>query len=52
MGALGFPYRFRSSLNPHYHYHLCVVDGLFEKVEDDTNQHPAHPETSLRFHEG
>ncbi len=36
---------------PHFHLHLCVVDGLFHRVEDDTNQDPANPETSLRFHE-
>jgi hypothetical protein len=36
---------------PHFHFHLCVVDGLFHRVEDDTNQDPANPETSLRFHE-
>ena len=27
------------------------MDGLFQRVEDDTNQDPATPETSLRFHE-
>ena len=51
MGAVSFLHRFGSSLNPHYHFHLCVVDGLFEKVEDDTGQGPANPETRLRFHE-
>jgi hypothetical protein len=52
MGAVSFLHRFGSSLNPHYHYHLCVVDGLFEKIEGDTAQDPAtHPETRLRFHE-
>ncbi|MFQ5524467.1 MAG: transposase zinc-binding domain-containing protein, partial [Acidimicrobiia bacterium] len=46
MGALSFLHRFGSSLNPHYHHHLCVVDGLFEKMEGDTAQDPAtHPET-------
>ncbi len=51
MGAVSFLHRFGSSLNPHFHYHVCVVDGLFEKVESDTVQDPAHPETRLRFHE-
>jgi hypothetical protein len=51
MGAVSFLHRFGSSLNPHFHYHVCVVDGLFEKVEDDTDQGPANPETRLRFHE-
>ena len=27
------------------------MDGLFEGIEDDTVQDPAHPEPSLRFHE-
>jgi len=51
LGAVSFLHRFGSSLNPHFHFHLCVVDGLFHRVEDDTNQDPANPETSLRFHE-
>jgi hypothetical protein len=50
-GAVSFLHRFGSTLNPHYHYHLCVVDGLFEKIEGDTAQDPAHPETRLHFHE-
>ncbi len=50
-GAVSFLHRFGSSLNPHFHFHLCVTDGLFQRVEDDTNQDPANPETSLRFHE-
>jgi hypothetical protein len=51
MGAVSFLHRFGSSLNPHFHYHLIVVDGLIEKVEDDTNQDPTNPEPHLRFHE-
>jgi hypothetical protein len=51
MGAVSFLHRFGSSLNPHFHYHLCVVDGLFEKVEADTDPGSAHPESRLRFHE-
>jgi len=50
-GAVSFLHRFGSSLNPHFHFHVLVVDGLFEQVEDDTIQEPAHPETRLRFHE-
>ncbi|NNM05505.1 MAG: IS91 family transposase, partial [Gemmatimonadetes bacterium] len=50
-GAVSFLHRFGSSLNPHFHYHLCVVDGLFERVEGDTDPDPAIPETSLHFHE-
>jgi hypothetical protein len=47
-GAVSFLHRFGSSLNPHYHYHLCVVDGLFEKVESSGGQDPP---SRLRFHE-
>jgi predicted Zn-ribbon and HTH transcriptional regulator len=51
IGAVSFLHRFGSSLNPHFHYHLIVVDGLFQRVEDDTDQTSANPETRLRFHE-
>ena len=51
LGAVSFLHRFGSSLNPHFHFHLCVVDGLFQRAEDDTDQDPANPETHLRFHE-
>jgi len=50
-GAVSFLHRFGSSLNPHFHYHVCVVDGLFEEVEADSVQNSAHPESRLRFHE-
>ena len=40
---------FGSSLNPHYHFHLCVVDGLFEATEMD--QDPETQTGGLRFHE-
>jgi len=49
MAVVSFLHRFGSSLNPHYHFHLCVVDGLFDATEMDP-----HPETrsgDLRFHE-
>ena len=49
MGAVSFLHRFGSSLNPHYHYHLCVVDGLFERVDADRKSEP--PTDSIRFHE-
>jgi len=50
-GAVGFLHRFGSSLNPHFHFHLCVVDGLFERVECEAGQDPASPTTRLRLHE-
>jgi len=51
IGAVSFLHRFGSSLNPHFHYHLIVVDGLFQRVEEDTNLTSANPQTLLRFHE-
>ena len=51
MGAVSFLHRFGSSLNPHPHFHLCVVDGLFERVEYEPNQDSGHPTGDLRFHE-
>ncbi len=44
-----FLHRFGSSLNPHYHYHLAVVDGLFERIDPEPD--PTNPTDSLRFHE-
>jgi hypothetical protein len=29
-GALAFLHRFGSSLNLHTHFHLCLIDGVFE----------------------
>ena len=37
IGAVAFIHRFGSSLNEHVHFHVCVVDGVFE----DTIFHPA-----------
>jgi len=51
LGAVSFLHRFGSSLNPHYHFHLCVVDGLFEKVENEADSSSTIPNTRLRFHE-
>jgi hypothetical protein len=39
IGAVAFIHRFGSSLNEHVHFHICVVDGVFEDVPE------------LRFHE-
>jgi hypothetical protein len=41
LGAISFPQRFGGSLNPHYHYHLLVLDGV---VSGDV-------ERGVRFHE-
>jgi hypothetical protein len=34
LGAVSFIHRFGASLNRHVHYHCCVIDGVFEAVED------------------
>jgi len=31
IGAIAFIHRFGSSLNGHVHFHVCVVDGVFEE---------------------
>jgi hypothetical protein len=32
IGAVAFIHRFGSSLNEHVHFHVCVVDGMFEAL--------------------
>ena len=32
IGAVAFIHRFGSSLSQHVHFHVCVVDGVFEQV--------------------
>ena len=49
IGAVAFIHRFGSSLNTHVHFHVCVVDGVFEKVQDDVNAAPAVPQGVI-FH--
>ncbi|MFG1691364.1 transposase, partial [Gemmatimonadota bacterium] len=51
IGAVSFLHRFGSSLNPHFHYHLIVVDGLFQRHESDSDAEPTDPAAHLRFHE-
>ena len=41
IGAVAFIHRFGSSLNEHVHFHICVVDGVFEAVADSAIFHPA-----------
>ena len=41
IGAISFLHRFGSSLNAHFHFHVCVIDGVFS--ED--------AEGSVQFHE-
>ena len=41
IGAISFLHRFGAFLNAHFHFHVCVIDGVFS--ED--------PEGSVQFHE-
>ena len=41
IGAVAFIHRFGSSLNEHVHFHVCVVDGVFEEVVCGVIFHPA-----------
>ena len=41
LGAISFPQRFGSSINPHYHYHVLALDGV---ISGDV-------ERGVRFHE-
>ena len=57
IGAVAFIHRFGSSLNGHVHFHVCVVDGVFEQVPGDADAAPpAAPPgivfgtPKLRFH--
>ena len=45
--AVSFIHRFGASLNRHIHYHCCVIDVVFEPVEE-TDDGPQ----SARFHAG
>ena len=36
LGAVSFLHRFGSALNPHFHFHLVVLDGVFAQVPHDT----------------
>ena len=37
IGAVAFTHRFGSSLNGYVHFHVCVVDGVFEEVPGDVD---------------
>jgi hypothetical protein len=38
-GAVIFPHRFGSSLNAHYHFHACVIEGLYEAEGEGVRFH-------------
>ena len=49
IGAVAFIHRFGSSLNEHVHFHVCVVDGVFEDVTGDTDAHRGRLRTCPYF---
>jgi hypothetical protein len=36
LGAVTFLHRFGSALNPHFHFHVVVLDGVFFESDRDT----------------
>lgn len=52
IGAVAFIHRFGSSLNEHVHFHVCVVDGVFEQVpgEGDADAQEAAIPAGVLFH--
>ena len=52
IGAVAFIHRFGSSLNEHVHFHVCVVDGVFEVEAGGTNADTDLPSlpASVNFH--
>jgi len=52
IGAVAFIHRFGSSLNEHVHFHVCVVDGVFEAVAGGTDADTDLPSSpaSVIFH--
>ena len=49
IGAVAFIHLFGSSLNGHVHFHVCVVDGVFEEVAGDTDAQSSP--TGIVFHQ-
>ena len=43
IGAVAFIHRFGSSLNEHVHFHVCVVDGVFEEVPAESDANASQP---------
>jgi hypothetical protein len=50
IGAVAFIHRFGSSLNEHVHFHVCVVDGMFEAVAGRRVSRAPAPQRSIMFH--
>ena len=45
LGAITFIQRFGKALNPHFHFHSCIIDGVFDK------EGKFYPIKSLNFEE-
>lgn len=43
LGAVAFIHRFGSNLNAHVHFHVCVVDGVFEPLPAGVQPITFHP---------
>ncbi|HCJ83630.1 MAG TPA: hypothetical protein DHV52_04830 [Parachlamydiales bacterium] len=39
MDSVTFLQRFGKALNPHFHFHCCIIDGVFDK---EGNFYPAN----------
>ena len=50
IGAIAFIHRFGSSLNEHVHFHVCVVDGVFEEVTGEADADVQASAPGVVFH--
>ena len=50
IGAVAFIHHFGSSLNEHVHFHVCVVDGVFEEIPGDVDRDGDSSPPSVTFH--
>ena len=50
IGAVAFIHRFGSSLNQHVHFHVCLVDGVFEAVAGGADADLQSSPTGAIFH--
>ena len=52
LGALSFLHRFGAALNPHFHFHVVVLDGVFSPTDDgEVCFHEATRLTPEHWHE-
>jgi hypothetical protein len=50
IGAVAFIHRFGSSLNGHVHFHVCVVDGVFEEMPGEGDTDAQSSRRGIVFH--